>query len=256
MKKTLLLTLVLSASLQAAAPVRNLVVAYAPRDTLDFKLVAAYERSFGWRNATEVEGKVGTKIYNIYALGANLGQVEGSQPRPRGEDGVVGRLPRKLYRDSILIAGDFPDICKMTAAPSGDDSAQKAVAAFLQSHGVEVAQVKLHQNLVVDLNGDGTPERLVVAGQREPYSDLRKPGEYSLAAVIQDGQLTPLEFQSAREQADTPWEDYVIMLAGHLDGKGPAEVILRYEYYEGGGVLILGQEAGAWKVMTRSDWGV
>lgn len=256
MKKTLLLTLALSTSLQAAAPVRNLVIAFAPRDTLNFKLVAAYERAHGWRNATEVEGKVGTKMYTIYALGSNLGQVEGSQPRPRGEDGVVGRLPRKLYRDSILIAGDRPDICKMTTAQSGDDSAQKAVLAFLKSRGVEATSVKLHQNLAVDLNGDGQPERLVVAGQREPYSDLRKPGEYSLAAVIQDGQLVPLEFQSAKEQADSPWEDYEVMLAAHLDGQGPAEIVLRYEYYEGGGVLIMGQDGGTWKVITRADWGV
>lgn len=256
MKKLLALTLALTATLSAAAPVRKLVVAYAPKDTLSFKLIAAYDRARGWRGANEVEGAVGTRMYNIVGLAGIMGQVEGSQPRPRGEDGVVGRMPRKLYKDTILLNGDRPDLCQVTTAQSDDDSAQKAVTAFLRSRGVETERTRFFQNLVVDLDGDGKQEGLIVAGQREPYGDQKKPGEYSLVAVIQNGEVSPLQFQSAKEQADSPWEDYEVMLVGNLDGQGTAEIILRYRYYEGGGVIIMGREKGSWKAVGRADWGL
>ncbi len=257
MKRTLLLTAALTATLSAAAPVHKMVLAYAPKDTLSFNLIGAFDRGHGWRGAEQVGAEVGTRMYTIYALGSNLGQIEGSQPRPRGEDGLVGRLPRKLYRDSILINGDLPDLCKTTSAPSDDEVAPSAVRAFLQGKGVEVKSLKLFQNLSVDLDEDGQAERVVVAGQREPYSDEKQPNEFSVVGVIRDGVFAPLEFQSATEQASLPWEDYEVMLIAHLDGKGPAEIVVHYSYYEGGGVMVMGQDAaGAWKVVARGDWGV
>lgn len=256
MKKTVLITLALAASLQAASPVRKLVLAYAPKDTLNFNLVASYDRVRGWQGASEVEGRVGTRMYNIYSLMGMLGQVEGSQPRPRGEEGVVGRLPRKLYRDSLLINGDQPDMCKVTTLNGDDHSSQEAVLAFLQAKGVEVDQVKLFQNLVVDLDEDQQPERLVAAGQRDPYGEQKKKDEYSLLAVISGGQVVPLVFQSATAEASSPWEDYEVLGAGNLDGQGPAEIVARYSYYEGGGVIVYGREGTDWKPVARSDWGL
>ncbi len=256
MKRTLLLTAALTATLSAAAPVHKMVLAYAPKDSLNFKLVGAFDRGHGWRGAEQVGAEVGTRMYNIYALGANLGQIEGSQPRPRGEDGLVGRLPRKLYRDSILINGDLPDLPKTTAAPSEDEVAPAAVKAFLQSKGVEVKSLKFFQNLIVDLDEDGKMERVIVAGQREPYGEQKQPNEFSVVGVIRDGVFAPLEFQSASEQASLPWEDYEVMLIANLDGKNAAEIVEHYSYYEGGGVMVLGQEGGTWKVVARGDWGV
>ncbi|GMU51278.1 MAG: hypothetical protein AMXMBFR33_04240 [Candidatus Xenobia bacterium] len=257
MKRTLLfLLLALTTTLQAAAPVRRLVVGFAPRDTFDFNLVAGFDRGRGWRDADTIMGMVGTRQYTICTLTGNLGTVEGSQPRVRGENGVQGRLTRKLYRDAVLLNGDMPDLAPVKETDSQDPVAHQAVAAFLSGQGVQVQKPTLSQNLRVDLDADGQAEYLVAATHRDPYGPDKKPDEYSLLAIVKNGQVTPLFFQSQKVQPDLPWEDQQVLLVANLDGQGGPEIVSRYEYYEGGGVVIMGQVQGAWKDVARTDWGL
>ncbi len=257
MKRTLLLLLLaLTTTLQAAAPVRRLVVGFAPKDTFDFNLVAGFDRGRGWRDADTIMGMVGTRQYTICTLTGNLGTVEGTQPRVRGENGVQGRLTRKLYRDAVLLNGDMPDLARVKETDSQDPIAHKAVAAFLSGQGVQVEKPTLSQNLRVDLDSDGQAEYLVAAAHRDPYGPDKKPDEYSLLALIKNGQVTPLFFQSQKVQPDLPWEDQQILLVANLDGQGGPEIVIRYEYYEGGGVVIMGQIQNNWKDVARTDWGL
>ncbi|MEW6284367.1 MAG: hypothetical protein AB1758_37475 [Candidatus Eremiobacterota bacterium] len=237
-----------------ASPVKKLVLAYAPKESHTMYLVGAYDRARGWRGPEQLVGAVGTRNYRIYTLNGDQGEVEGGQPR-EGPAGVEGRLARKLHREALLVNGDRPDLVPITPGDASDPALNAALTTFLRSQGVAISQAEVTQHVKVDLDGDGAAESVACCRHLDVYSDVKKPVDYSLVAVVRGARVVPLMLQTARLQADLPWEHYELLTVANMDGAGPNELAILYHYYEGGGVVVFeGSEEP--KVLVRGDWGL
>ncbi|MEW6277886.1 MAG: hypothetical protein AB1758_04625 [Candidatus Eremiobacterota bacterium] len=232
--------ILLMALLSGTLGAQELVVGYASKDTLNYNLIATYERGRGWRTAEE--SRVGARLYTAYALDGKRGMVEGSPPLKTRTWGIAGQLDRKLPSESVLLEGNPPALRPATEVDRAEAATVDAVTAFLAGKGVAVPRARLSQNVSVDLDGDGRSERVVVASSTD----------YALLAVVTGVQVTPLRLVTT----GVYWRDHRVLLVADLDGQGGPEVVERYEVHEGYGVVIYGQDGDTWKAMTRSDWGL
>ena len=121
----------------------------------------------------------------------------------------------------------------------------QAVREILNSKGIAKPQVKIHQILRVDLDGDGEDEVIIAATHysKIDYLFSAKQGDYSFVAMrrVVGGkvrtQIFGGEFYPDANENAAP-NTYEVSGLLDLDGDGKLEVIIRTAYYEGGGTQV------------------
>ena len=192
----------------------------------------------------------GGETYRLYTLAGTAGQATGERatryigdpcswvqwvtlkPEPtRGAVGVVGSWNARP-RASVDLG-------------TQSEVYRDAVAEILRSNGIPNPEVRLTRVLRVDLEGDGVDEVVLTAtrlvdGASSPQVAA---GDYSIALIrkVVNGQVqTTMLAESYFLKADTfiAPSEYTLANLVDLNGDGRLEVIVRWQYYEGNGMVV------------------
>lgn len=120
------------------------------------------------------------------------------------------------------------------------------VSRFLSSRGLDVPEPNLAQVLVVDLDGDGTDEVIIVAEEIAQAPALfASPGDYAvtlLRSVVDEEVETSVIDEWVLAEVDPDEVPFIVssrvMAVADLNGDGTAEVALASAYYEGSGIQV------------------
>jgi hypothetical protein len=204
--------------------------------------------------------KKGTEL-RLYTLKGEKGKITANKAEPEQEvcnDVWLATLNKEMDSDAIGIAASWNAMPR--EVKSGDlkqDAYVKAVSDVLTAKGIKKPVVKITQHLRVDLDGDGNEEVLIAAtnypnaeGEGSAPQEATA-GNYSFVALrrVQDGKVTTQvlagEFHpNAPSQDSSPPNVHEVGGVMDLDGDGKMEIILNWQYYEGGGTT-------AWKVGAK-----
>jgi hypothetical protein len=209
-------------------------------------------------------GQAGQKIkkgteFQLYTLKGGSGKVTASKAAPEEDvcmDVWLATLNKEMESDAIGIAAPWNAMPR--EVKSGDlkqDVYVKAVGDILTAQGIKKPVVKITQHLRVDLDGDGSEEVLIAATQYPTAEGegsaptAAKAGNYSFVVLrrVQEGkavtQILEGEFYPRNMEFNAPNVHSVGGLLD-LDGDGKMEIILDWQYYEGGGTT-------AWKLGAK-----
>lgn len=192
----------------------------------------------------------GGEKYHFYTLGKYVGDRTGGKPTLSEASGAAYniKLNRKFEKERYLIglSSEWNAQPRLPKMESGDSPTYRAaVADVLKQKGLTGTKVYITRLARVDLEGDGTDEVLIEASSpnvREPTSDTPKPGSYTcvlLRKVVKGKPKTFVldgAFIASKKRTEGDFGNYYRL--GNvldLDGDGKMEVIVVWNYYEGGG---------------------
>lgn len=188
----------------------------------------------------------GGESYHVYGFNKLLGVATGGQPIP-------GEIPHKGLQivslakapegGVIALGAEWNAVPRRARLTSTDQPVYvKAVAEFLEAHGLKEPKVNITQVARVDLDGDGEEEVLISGtnyfGKKGRLSRTIPAGSYSfvlLRRVVQNSVQTELiegEFHPEAKTGADPGA-YEIAAVLDLDGDGKMEVIISGTYFEG-----------------------
>jgi hypothetical protein len=194
----------------------------------------------------------GGERYRLYTLRGSAGKVVGAKVDPKGDP--CGRSSNIAFKpeakegfavDEGLNA--MPRVPKMLSA--NDPAYRQVVAGILRSHGIRRPLVNITQLLRVDLDGDGTEEVLVSATRLAegisiaggPMAVHAKQGDYSIVFLRKmiKGRVQNIiiseDFHTRKLEVDSTPFQFKIAAVLDVNGDGKMEIIVRGDYYEGGG---------------------
>jgi len=130
-------------------------------------------------------------------------------------------------------------------ADTGDGALAAVVRGMLVKRGIAIPEVKIHQRLQIDLDGDGRAETLVAARRFVNEVELfsAAAGDYCLVFMEREtakGVTRQILHGDAYPRADPEAAPSIHEITGllDLDGDGRLEVITHTGYYEGGGCQV------------------
>jgi hypothetical protein len=192
----------------------------------------------------------GGERYRLYTLKGPAGKVVGAAVDPTGDP--CGRSSNIAFepkpKEGFAVDGRLnamPRVPKMLSV--NDPAYRQVVAGILRSHGIKRPLVNITQLLHIDLDGDGAEEVLLSAthlaegiGSAERQMAIHsKPGDYSLVFLrkMVKGRVQNIilsEDYHLRSNDSTPFQ-FRIAAVLDVNGDGKMEIIVRGDYYEGGG---------------------
>lgn len=153
-------------------------------------------------------------------------------------------------RDGFAVAAAWdPRPRPVSVASTTVEVYRKAVREILIARGLRDPNVEITQHLRMDLEGDGEEEVLLAAThyRREPDGPAipvgAGSGDYSFVALrrVVDGkvvtQILDGEFYEKAAEFNAP-NVHRVGAVLDLDGDGTLEIVLHFDYYEGGGTTI------------------
>jgi hypothetical protein len=161
---------------------------------------------------------------------------------PCAEAYTVNLEPAVSGDAAVAVGGDWPLQPRRPRELAATDPAlQQAVAAFLQGQGIAQPDVQVTRAAMIDLEGDGSDEVVVVATrlsvQDQDPTDAGA-GDYSFVAVQKEinGQPTMVElggnyFPQAGDFVAP--NEYRLLGILDLNGDGMLEIVVNGAYYEG-----------------------
>lgn len=227
-----------------------------------------------WMEASAVAPKLkGGEKYRFYNLSGQAGESVGAGPKSAADycsDTMEVEFAPKPAEGVVLAIGG-----QWNAMPRAPQVLVKtgqiyeaAVSHILRGKRFAQPRINITRILRVDLEGDGTEETLVSAthyrdgmGDDTPMATRPKDGDYSFVflrklirgrvqTIIIDGEFYP------RIKEDTgPPNQYIVSAVADVDGDGRMEVIVRSDYYEGGGSTIYSVRGNRIKQMTSCGCG-
>ncbi|KAF1083459.1 MAG: hypothetical protein GQF41_0237 [Candidatus Rifleibacterium amylolyticum] len=204
----------------------------------------------GWMNGSWVDADTiashvpaGLK-YSTYSFDGRGSDCTGSSPRYEEEgceyyavdfaDGVAAN-------DSLLAVGSRHDgmLRRPKLQTGGLKPYEELVARYLKNNGIS-AEPEIQQLVRVDLDGDGSEEVLIVAGNADSSRPVFFENTYSLVLfrrlvagkVITEVLHQHYYHEDSEGMADSP-SGYKTVFAVDINGDGSLELILRGSYYEG-----------------------
>lgn len=130
----------------------------------------------------------------------------------------------------------------------------QAVSEFLSSRGLEVDVPELAQVIVVDLQGDGAADEVVIVAEKIAQAPalFASPGDYAVTLVlIEEEGETRTEVLDEWVLVDLDPDEVPFIVSSRvaavpdLDGDGAGEIALVSAYYEGSGIQIYDYTPGA-----------
>jgi hypothetical protein len=192
--------------------------------------------------------------YRIYGLSESLGEAKGGKAKaedvPCEETLFVG-LSSKPEAGVVALAAPWNALPRK---PRVLDTTQQvyldAVRDFLKTKGLDQSEVKIHNILRVDLDGDGEDEVLISSTnyfRKDESVPMRSPaGSYSMVLLrrvvagkvetqLIEGEFYPKAYPKAAADEgrfDAP-NSYKVIGVLDLNGDGKMEVVIGSHYYEG-----------------------
>jgi hypothetical protein len=212
----------------------------------------------------------GGEKYRLYSLVRAQGVATGSKPRLSEASGsayqITVKEPPKGRNDLIGVAGTWNAMARPVKLLSNDlPDYRKAVDAVLKQKKLVGAQVHITRVVRVDLEADGTDEVLISATCRRLAIDTgealynAKKGDYSFVLLrkVSGSRVTTHVLEGGfypKASNEVTVNVYNIGAVLDLNGDGILEVVLRSQYYEGGGASVFEVKGGrARKVLEAVD---
>ncbi|MBD0325285.1 MAG: VCBS repeat-containing protein [Pyrinomonadaceae bacterium] len=227
-----------------------------------------------WMDAAAIAPKLkGGEKYRFYTLTARAGESTGAQPKPLAEycseTMEVELSPKPTEGVALAVGGEWNAMPRAPRVLGNNEQAYRAVADILRRKRFSRPRINITQVLRVDLDGDSIEEVLVSASYLKdglvsatgPMAIRPKAGDYSVVFlrkiirgwvqnIIIDGEFYP------RINEDTgPPSQYAISAVGDVDGDGTMEVVVRSDYYEGGGSTVYSIRRNKVEAMTSCACG-
>lgn len=201
----------------------------------------------------------GQELFQLYTPRKRAGKARANKPKLSEASGdayqvTFPRMKReKLPRDVIALTGASRGVMpRKPALIKADASHQAAVRSTLRSLGVKVKQVHIDRVWRVDLDGDGRKEDLVESTSPDYLDQAETPQDdgYSLILMLEGAKKkrsTVVIAKNLAAQLKAPpkkksefWgkQHYRLSHVLDLDGDGRLEVLLSWNYYEGGGMEV------------------
>ena len=187
---------------------------------------------------------------------------------------AIGSAPR-LCEPSLTpvldldppLPGDFGDAGAIAVVSSWElrPSATAVVEELAEVHHAAVIEVleplgilsepDVYQQLVVDLEGDGTDEVIIVA--RHVADDvIARPGDYSVVLLRKsiDGEWQTAILETSLAEPNSPYVlSHSVAAVADLNGDGKMEIVVDAVYYEGAGSVAyeyINDDLGPQSVLT------
>ena len=201
-----------------------------------------------WKGQAELSKLVpGGLTYHTYELGGDSGMAVGKAPVPEdpGEFPFVALEP-ELQDPAIAFGAPWDARTRpVKVTDTTQETYLKLTRLTLKANKLPNAEPRLTQVLRVDLDGDGTEEVLLSATSRAEYPKPdAEANDYSFVMLRQvvgknvRNTLLTGEFYPVRKEFNAP-NKYAVVGVLDLDGDGVMEVVVSYDYYEGGGLIAL-----------------
>ncbi|HEX7997456.1 MAG TPA: VCBS repeat-containing protein [Pyrinomonadaceae bacterium] len=228
-----------------------------------------------WMDAAAVAPKLkGGEKYSFYTLTARAGESTGAQPKSLAEycseTMEVELTPKPAEGVALAVGGEWNAMPRAPRLLGNNEQAYRAaVADILRRKRFVRPRINITQVLRVDLDGDRVEEVLVSASYFKdglvsstgPMAMRPKAGDYSLVFlrkliggrvqnIIIDGEFYPF----IKEDTGPP-SQYKIAAVGDVDGDGTMEVVVRSDYYEGGGSTLYSIRRNRVEAMTSCACG-
>ena len=174
----------------------------------------------------------GTRTVKLYSFRRYLGLTRVTARKGDGEEPTLTLSPRLTGDAQVFaIAGRWNALPRPPYAREQSPALRRLVADFLASKGLPAAPVKIDEVEVVDLNGDGEQETLIVGNNWTGDWDLdARTNDYGfilLARQVQGRTQTLLVdglFYPKKQEA--PLETYSLAGVLDVDGEGAEEIIV------------------------------
>lgn len=248
-----------------------------------------YDPSFGlviggwdgnnWVSDKAWHGRIrGSERYRFYGANGTAGEASGGKALVSEASGAAWNV--KLQHapaadgDCMGLTGAWNAMPRKSRDLNPDSAVfRAAVAEVLRAHGLTGVPVKVTRAIQVDLDGDGTDEAIICANHprlmdarggpavegtngHEPLTQGRK-ADYSFVMLRHQrggryvSEVLSGQFSPGRNDTPTISE---IGTPLDLNGDGRMEIVIRWRYYEGGGVHVFEMKNGrARPVLEASD---
>jgi len=206
-----------------------------------------------WKDAQELSKEVPAGLtYRGYPIQGEPATTVGKAPVPEdpGEFPYIAFNP-ELKDDLIAFAAPWVAAVRpVQVTATTQETYLKLTRLTLQANKLPNGKPRLTQVLRVDLDGDGVEEVLLSATSREEYPQPdAAANDYSFVMLRQvEGKevrntLLTGEFYPVKKEFNAP-NKYAVAGVLDLNGDGVMEILVSYDYYEGGGVIVLGLKDG------------
>jgi hypothetical protein len=213
----------------------------------------------------------GGETYQLSTVTHFLGRARGSKPKRSPPEGVMPEFgitfkPSPKNQEPVVGVGSrwnaMPRLPRLITANL--QPYEEAAKEILKSKGIAEPQVNLTQVIEIDLDGDGLNEVLVCARRftMAHLSDLLKDGDYSMLFVQKKAKgtvrniLIKGQFQTASRPEPGLALTWRVVGLVDADGDGVMEIVVDYEYYEGGGARLYQLEGDKVELVLGEDWGL
>ncbi|MHB0936231.1 MAG: hypothetical protein ACYDCO_13710 [Armatimonadota bacterium] len=184
-----------------------------------------------------------TRQYTLYTLTARIGTRRVGAPF-RSEVGAEGwfvRVSPPARQQALGLSAPWNALPRRPRiGDPGEQAFQQMARDVLASRGITAAQPRVTQAISVDLDGNGTAERVISATiGRQDYTSNPQTGDYSFVAMQSGGRnwlLVGAFFPQPPPEFALP-SQYSVGGLLDIDGDGKMEVLVHYVGYEWNGDL-------------------
>ncbi len=186
--------------------------------------------------------------YKLYSFDESLGECRGGKTRAcdsmvTGDIDLTVDFPAcSIKKFSLAIAGPWNALPRRPKVLKNHRDFAPIVRKFLDRKGLGRASVRIEYVHSVDLDGDGTEERVIHARSRKEVGDHGDPNDYSLLLLVRTIQGKPetttiSAWWPGEQENQGPYETYSAYYAD-ANGDGVMEIFVDWGYYEGGGIHV------------------
>ena len=184
-----------------------------------------------------------TRQYTLYTLTARIGTRRVGAPfrSDVGAEGWFVRVSSPARQQALALSAPWNALPRRPRiADPGEQAFQQMARDVLASRGITAAQPRVTQAISVDLDGNGTAERVISATiGRQDYTFNPQTGDYSFVAMQSGGRnwvLAGAFFSQQPPEFALP-NQYSVGGLLDIDGDGKMEVLVHYVGYEWNGDL-------------------
>lgn len=202
----------------------------------------------------------GNEKYKFYSLVGYLGEGTGKDVEEDGPGLWVDIPKAPKQEDCVAVRTSWNAMPRKPKIQSNEQKVYKeAVAAELGKLGIQNPDVRITQNIRVDLEGDGQNEVIISASRLPPsLIDKSRKGDYTIVMLrkIIHGKIETFVLVSEvyTQSGEIPTLCNVRAVLD-LDGDKVQEIINSCVYYEGGGLNIHKVKNGAVTKVLGGGWG-
>jgi Tol biopolymer transport system component len=187
-------------------------------------------------------------LYKLYSFDELLGECPGGQAKAcdnmaTGDiDLTVDFAACPIKKFSLAIAGPWNALPRRPKVLKNHQDFVPVVRNVLDRKGLQRAPVRIEYVHGVDLDGDGTEERVIHARSRKGVGDHGDPNDYSLLLLVRTVQGKPettaiSAWWPGEQENQGPYESYDSSYAD-ANGDGVMEIFVDWRYYEGSGIRV------------------